>query len=258
MKKINKNEKLNVLIFTAHPDDHLPCSGTLLTLKKNGFEVYECLFTNGETSGLFKDGKYQADINKNELKKVRSDEFKKASKILGTKNVFLLNQANNAVVRSYDLVLKSLEIIRKVRPFIVLFHGPNDYHPDHKGVYDVVSEALRSASLPKALEFGERFRVPIALCFDGLNMTTSQVIIDVSDVEEEKNKIVDCYKSQMPKGSAGYRVDGAISTYRAYQRGPLIKSGRSGMSAEGFSIPEKFPIAGDELFNLMFIRRGNE
>ncbi|OGC70713.1 hypothetical protein A2415_03685 [candidate division WWE3 bacterium RIFOXYC1_FULL_39_7] len=244
-------EKLKVLVFTAHPDDHFPCSGTMIKLRKKGMELYECLFTDGETSGLFKDGKFQENVDKEELKEVRSSEFKQATKILGTKEVFLLHQPNNGIERKYDLVLEVIKIIRKVKPFVVLMHGSNDYHSDHRALYEVVSEALRAASIPKALELGERYRVPVALCFDGLYMTNAQVIVDVSDVAEEKAQIVDCYKSQIPKNSIGYKVDDAICTYRAYQRGYINYQSKSGSMSEGFSIPEKYPVAGDELIRFL-------
>ena len=252
MSKINdEKEKLKVLVFTAHPDDHFPCSGTMVKLRKSGMELYECLFTDGETSGLFKDGKFQENVDKEELKEVRSEEFKNATKILGTKEVFLLHQPNNGIQRKYDLVLEVIKIIRKVKPFVVLMHGPDDYHPDHRALHEIVAEALRAASIPKALELGERYRVPVALCFDGLYLTNAQVIIDVSDVEAEKTKIVECYKSQIPKNSIGYKVDDAICTYRAYQRGFINYQSKSGSMAEAFSIPEKFPVAGDELLKFL-------
>ncbi|RJR27298.1 hypothetical protein C4561_02610 [candidate division WWE3 bacterium] len=250
MKEL-KEEKLKVLVFTAHPDDHFPCSGTMIKLRKAGMELYECLFTDGETSGMFKDGKFQENVNKEELKEVRSEEFKKATTVLGTKEVFLLHQPNNGIQRNYDLVLKVIELIRKVRPYIVLMHGSNDYHPDHRALHEIVVEALRAASIPKALELGERYRVPIALCFDGLYMTNSQLIMDVSDVENDKKEIVECYKSQIPQNTIGYKVDDAICTYRAYQRGFINYLEKSGAMAEAFSIPEKYPIAGDEILRFL-------
>lgn len=242
--------KLNILVFTAHPDDHVPCVGTLLKLNQLGFELYECLFTNGEASGLFANGTYTSAIDPVNLTQVRSDEFKCASKLLGTKEVFLLNQPNLGIQKSVELYKTIVGIIRKVKPFIVFMHGPNDYNEDHTMVYEICQMALRMTANPQFLELGPRFRVPIVLCFDGLFLSNPSILVDISDVLSDKEKVSDCYKSQMPKDSMGYKVEGAISTYRGYQRSVVNKLGKSGQASEGFTVPEKFPIAADELFDL--------
>jgi len=251
MNEQNEKAKLNILVFTAHPDDHVSCSGTLLKLKKLGFEINECLFTKGESSGLFKDGQFSAGIDPITLAEVRSKEFAAASKLFGTKEVYFLNQPNHGIQKSLELYKTIVGIIRKVKPFVVFMHGANDYNEDHTQVYDSCLSALRMAANPQFLELGQRFRVPIALCFDGLFLSNAQVIVDVTDEQDAKQKILDCYKSQTPKDSMGYKVDGAIATYRGYQRSVINSLGKSGQAAEGFSIPDKFPLAGDELIGLI-------
>lgn len=247
--KINKN--LKILTFTAHPDDHISCSGTLLRLNTLGFELYECLFTNGEASAYIKDGIPQGKDKQGELIEVRSQEFNNASKILGTKEVFLLGELDRQLSRSFTLLLRVVEIIRKVKPFIVFMHADNDYHSDHQVVYEVCQEALRFSNYSSYPELGTRYRVPIALCYENLFLNNPSIIIDVTEFQATKQKILDCYTSQIHKNSTSYKIEEAIPTYRAYQRSTVEKYGQSGKAAEGFTIPEKYPIAGDELLELL-------
>ncbi len=48
MQNLKNNKK--VILFTAHPDDHLLCAGTLMKLKDKGFQIVEVMATGGEKS----------------------------------------------------------------------------------------------------------------------------------------------------------------------------------------------------------------
>ena len=235
----------NVLIFTAHPDDHIPCVGTLLKLKDVGFNLYECVFTNGEGSSFIKNGKPQLNFDKGELTEVRSIEFKKATEILGTKKIYTLNMPDGGITRSLEILLKLVKIVREVKPLVVFMHPKDDYHSDHIAAHAICEEALRYSTYASNLELGNSYRVPIVLCFDGLFLLNPQILVDISDYKEKKKQILDCYTSQLVKGTTSYTTEDAISVYRAYQRMRIEHIGKRGKLAEGFTIPEKFPVAGD-------------
>ena len=69
----------NILVFTAHPDDHICCAGTLMYLKDQGFEICEVVATGGEEGTWWDDeGQKKTNFDKNDLVKARQKELKKA------------------------------------------------------------------------------------------------------------------------------------------------------------------------------------
>jgi LmbE family N-acetylglucosaminyl deacetylase len=70
----------NIILFTAHPDDHLLCAGTLMKLADNGFYIIEVVFTSGEKSVWYGKEKFK----KEDLKKQRMKEWILARKFLSS------------------------------------------------------------------------------------------------------------------------------------------------------------------------------
>lgn len=187
-------ERKAVLIFTPHPDDHISCGGTVLKLAEKGYEVFEVLFTNGETGG--QQGK--VNVDKNELLEIRAKEFDAASKILGTKKVFKLNIPTNGVSYTTELFFELIKIIREVRPNIAIFPHPEDYHRDHREVSGLVKDAIIRSDSSFALHLGARFRVPVNLYCRGLHpLTEANLLVDISDQFEKLQQIVLVYASQI-------------------------------------------------------------
>ena len=224
-----QNEK-KLLIFSAHPDDHLSCAGTALFLKDLGFEISEVVFTSGEKSvnNLSKENSLSAD-----LKKIRSEEFKKASKILGTKNVYCLNQPDSNVSRSPELIDVLIKIIRKEKPLIAISENPNDYHFDHKQVGKIVVEALDRAGWGISSNLGKKHKTPVGLFMGSLIQNEkNDISVDVTEYWDKKLEILKVYGSQT--SDMTFQLNEALGKYFGfYQRTKF---------AESFEIMQNFPI----------------
>ncbi len=111
------------IAIAAHPDDiELTMAGTLLLLKKAGYEIHYINLSGGDCGSM----EYAAE----DLRKIRLAEAKNAAEILGAH--FHPPFCNDMEI-VYDVKkLKRLtSIIREVKPNIVLTHSPEDYMEDH-------------------------------------------------------------------------------------------------------------------------------
>lgn len=205
--KEKTNKKL--LIFSAHPDDNLSCAGTALFLKDKGFEISEVVFTGGEKSINLSENK------KTPLTDVRRKELNKASKILGTKNLYMLGQPDSNVTRTPALLDKLIELIRKEKPTIVICENPKDYHKDHQEVGKIVSEAVERAGWGISQELGEKFKTPVGLYMGSLiENEKSDVLVDITKYWDKKIEMMNAYGSQL--GTSAYDFNEGLAKYFGY------------------------------------------
>ena len=232
MKK-NKNKKL--LIFSAHPDDHLSCAGTALFLKDKGFEISEVVFTGGEKSVDLTD-------SKKSLAKTRQKELEKASRILGTKNLYTLGLPDSNVTRTPELLDKVIEIIRAETPSIVICQNPKDYHFDHRQVGKIVTEAVDRAGWSTSPELGKKHKTSVGLYMGSLiENAKSDVIVNTTKYQEKKLEMMAVYGSQV--GSNAFQLEEGISKYFGYYlRTPF---------AESFEIMQNYAIRLDRLMEIL-------
>lgn len=238
---MDKNKKLNkkVILFTAHPDDHLCCAGTIMYLNDLGFTATEVVFTGGENSmwlGNFGGGK---EINKEELKNRRKTEILKASKLIGIEKTIFLGLPDGNVARSPEVLEKLVEIIREERPQIAISINPKDSHHDHKQVGKIASEAIERASWQNVKELGKTHRIALSLYMEGILFGRNDILVDISKYVEKKNKAVSVYNSQITKEEK--KMLEAMNVYRGFYKGSV--------SAEAFEIAEDLPVYFNELFD---------
>ena len=117
----------NIILFTAHPDDHLLCAGTLMKLADNGYYIIEVVFTSGEKSVWYGKEKFK----KEDLKKQRMKEWILARKFIGIKEGIGLGLKDSEFTRDLKTVHLVMKIIRKYKPVLVITHYYQDYHRDH-------------------------------------------------------------------------------------------------------------------------------
>jgi len=111
------------IAIAAHPDDiELMMAGTLLLLKKNGYEIHYMNLSSGNLGT----GEYDSETIKN----IRLNEAQKSAGILGA--IFHPPFCNDLEIFYEEKSLRQLAaIIREVKPTIVLTHSPEDYMEDH-------------------------------------------------------------------------------------------------------------------------------
>ncbi|MBD0286673.1 MAG: PIG-L family deacetylase, partial [Flavisolibacter sp.] len=111
------------IAIAAHPDDiEFMMAGTLLLLKKAGYEIHYLNLSLGNLGSVV----HNADTISN----IRLQEAKKATEIMGA---YFHPPLCNDLEIFYDLTTlqKLAAIIREVQPTIVLTHSPADYMEDH-------------------------------------------------------------------------------------------------------------------------------
>lgn len=134
--------KKRILIVAAHPDDELlGCGGTVARMVDEGAQAWSLILGEGVTS---RDKNRSASSRKKELSSLK-DNAREANKILGIKEVFFADFADNRF-DSVDLldVVKSVEEFKnKLKPDIIFTHYGKDLNVDHQVTYQAVLTATR-------------------------------------------------------------------------------------------------------------------
>ena len=128
------------IAIAAHPDDiELMMAGTLLLLKKGGYEIHYLNLSGGNCGSL--------EFDSNKTRKIRMAEGRKAAEILGAH--FHPPFCNDLEI-FYDLrtLRKLAAVIREVKPGIVLTHSPEDYMEDHTNTCRLAVSATFARGMP--------------------------------------------------------------------------------------------------------------
>lgn len=126
--------------IAAHPDDiEFMMAGTLLLLKKAGYETHYMNLSRGNCGSIETDSKTTA--------RIRLKEAKKAAEILGA---HFHGPVCNDLEIFYDLkTLRRLAaILREVKPTVVLTHSPADYMEDHMNTCRLAVTAAFARGMP--------------------------------------------------------------------------------------------------------------
>jgi N-acetylglucosamine malate deacetylase 1 len=111
--------KLDILVFSAHPDDaELGCGGTIAKHVSLGYKVGVVDLTGGE-------------LGTRGTAQTRDQEAKDSAKILGLSVRENLNLRDGFFKNDEEHQLKLIQAIRKYQPEIVLANAVHDRHPDH-------------------------------------------------------------------------------------------------------------------------------
>jgi bacillithiol biosynthesis deacetylase BshB1 len=188
--------KIDILAFGVHPDDvELSCSGTLLKEIRNGKKVAIVDLTEGElgTRGTVE---------------TRYAEATAAAMIMGVHARENLKMRDGFFRIDESHQLKIIQCIRKYKPSIVLANSLEDRHPDHGRAGQLIAESCFLAGLPKILtqhEDGmpqERWRPSYVLHYIQDRLHEPDLVIDISDVFEQRMKAILAYTTQFHSANA--------------------------------------------------------
>jgi len=136
----SQGEKLNIIVFGAHPDDcDIDTGGTAILLSKMGHNVKFVSLTNGDAGHYAMGG--------DELAKIRSAEAQEAGKRFGVEYTVLDNH-DGELMPTLENRLKVIREIRKWNADVVIAPRPNDYHPDHRYTGILVQDAAYMVIVP--------------------------------------------------------------------------------------------------------------
>lgn len=188
--------KLDILAIGSHPDDvELGCSGTLINEAKRGKKVGIVDLTQGElgTRGTIE---------------TRYQEAADAAKIMGLTVRENLKMRDGFFRNDEEHQLQLIKAIRKYQPEIVIGNILEDRHPDHGRAGWLIYDSCFFAGLRQIKTFSddgkeqERWRPKMLLHYIQDRFYEPDIILDVSDVWEQRMEAVKAYRTQfLPEAS---------------------------------------------------------
>lgn len=182
--------KLDILAIGVHPDDvELGCSGALINEIKRGKKAGILDLTQGElgTRGTIA---------------TRYEEAAKAAMIIGATARENLKMRDGFFKNDEEHQLMLISAIRKYRPEVVMANALDDRHPDHGRAGHLISDACFLSGLVKINTFDEqgneqeKWRPKYILHYIQDWYHEPDLLIDISDVFEQKMKSVEAYSTQ--------------------------------------------------------------
>lgn len=203
--------KHHVLAIHAHPDDvEFQCAGTLALLKSAGHQVTIATMTPGDCGSR--------DLGPDEIAAVRRAEAAAAAALIEA-DYRCLEFRDLSIVIDNDSKRRVTELVRRVRPTIILTAPPADYMDDHEATSRLVRDAAFNASCPN---YATRQWEPAAATdqipglyyvdpIDAVDIWGARVkphlYVDVSSVFATKRDMLACHQSQREWLRAQHGVD---------------------------------------------------
>ena len=195
--KLDNPGKLRIIAFGAHPDDcEIKAGGVAAMWAAQGHHVKFVSTTNGDI-GHFK-------MAGGPLAQRRTDEVKKAAKILGIETEVLDNH-DGEIMPTLENRKHFVRLIREWKADIVLTHRTNDYHPDHRYTGVLVQDAAYMVIVPFIcpdvphlktnpvfMYFSDRFQKP--------NPFEPTLVVAIDDIIEQKLDALAELESQFAEG----------------------------------------------------------
>jgi bacillithiol biosynthesis deacetylase BshB1 len=181
----------DVLAIAAHRDDvEQTCGGTLLRMAARGLRTAILDLTQGEagTRGTAAE---------------RAAEAAEAAKILGVGWREALDLPDGAVANTFENRVKVANVIRTVKPRVVILPYWQARHPDHAITASLGYEACFVAGLAK-VETADPPHRPFKIVYASLYADVRpSFVVDITPFIEQRHAALMAYKSQYANQTAG-------------------------------------------------------
>lgn len=180
-----------VLAIAAHRDDvEQTCGGTLLRMRSLGASTAILDLTQGEagTRGSAQD---------------RAAESAEAARILGVAWREALDIPDGRVENTWENRLKIVDVLRRLRPRVVILPYWTGRHPDHYTTSTVGYEACFLSGLAK-IDTGTPPHRPFKILYASLYADVRpSFVVDITPFIEDRHRALMAYHSQYANQSAG-------------------------------------------------------
>lgn len=244
---MSKYEKLDILVIAVHPDDaELGCAGTLIKHIKTGKKVGIVDLTQGE-------------LGTRGTAQTRKEEAQAASEIMGLTLRENLKMRDGFFKNDEEHQRQVIRVIRQYRPQIIITNAYHDRHPDHGRACDLVNDAVFLAGLRRIEtsidgQAQEVYRPTLLLHFIQDYYIRPDIVVDISDVWEEKIKAIQAYKTQFytPSSPTGDEPQTYISNpnFMAVIEGRAREFGKNIQVSYGEGFTCKRILGVDNIFHL--------
>lgn len=183
-------EPLDVLAFSAHPDDaEIGCGGALALAARRGRRVGVVDLTDGE----------RATRGSPERRTVEKSE---ATRTLGLTERIALGLPDGGLGPSREAVALVIEVLRDSSPRTVLAPNDVDRHPDHEAAARLVRQGCFEAGRG-GVGRGALHRPAHQYSYMAHSPFDPSFVLDISEVWEQKQAAVACYRSQFSMDGGG-------------------------------------------------------
>ena len=184
---------MKVMAISAHPDDiEINCAGTLARFREKGDDVVMCNLCNGNLGHV--------EIMPDELRNIRNAESKKSAALLGAEHISMDIDDLSLYAENGEQREKLTELIRYVKPDVIITHTPEDYMADHVAVSKLVFAATFCASLPHYKMSKEQIANICPVFYmdnlGGFKFEPTEYV-DISKFIELKIEMLNCHQSQV-------------------------------------------------------------
>jgi bacillithiol biosynthesis deacetylase BshB1 len=190
-QSIAPSTRAEVLAIAAHRDDvEQTCGGTLLRLNSLGVPTAILDLTQGEagTRGSAAD---------------RAAEAAAAARILGVSWREALDIPDGRVENTWDNRLKIVQVLRRIRPRVVILPYWTGRHPDHYTSSTLGYEACFLAGLAK-IDTGTPPHRPFKIVYACLYADVRpSFVVDITNFIEDRHRALMAYTSQYANQAAG-------------------------------------------------------
>ncbi len=189
--------KVDILAIGVHPDDiELGCSGTIINEIALGKSVAVLDLTQGElgTRGTIE---------------TRYQEAALAASVMGVQTRENLKFRDGFFKNDEEHQLALIAAIRKFRPEVILGNVLDDRHPDHGRAGRLIADAAYLSGLAKIETTGpdgnpqQKWRPKMVLHYLQDWYHEPDLLIDISNVFEQRMKAIEAYSTQFFTSAAG-------------------------------------------------------
>ncbi len=213
---------MHVVSIHAHPDDtEILAGGTLNLLAARGHRITIVTMTPGDCGS--------AELDAVEIAAVRREEARAAASLIGAE--YLCAEFRDLAVFSDDASRRRVvEILRRVKPDLILTASPVDYMADHETTSLLVQDACFSAPVRNYITHEAEPAAPLAgiphlylmdpiggVDRDG-NPVAPDFVVNVEPVLERKKEMLARHQSQRAWLLKHHGVDDYLNTMERWTR----------------------------------------
>ena len=184
---------MRVLAVGAHPDDlEVLCGGTLARFAAEGHEVVMCNASFGNRGSF--------EHTSEEITEIRLREARRAAELCGADHITLGFTDGEIDASDRAQRVAVVDLVREVRPHLILTHSPNDYMSDHNEISKLVFDCSFHATLP-LLETARPAHDTVTPIYYmetvmGLGFAPTEYV-DVTSTIETKVAMLEAHESQL-------------------------------------------------------------
>ena len=176
--------KLDILVFSAHPDDaELGCGGTIIKHVEQGFKLGIIDLTRGE-------------LGTRGNSEIRKKESELSSQIMGLSVRENMDFKDGFFTNDDDHKIEIIKKIRKYQPTTILANAPSDRHPDHAKASSIIVESSFLSGLEKINTDQPIWRPSNLFHYIQFNSLQPSFVIDISKQMNKKLQAVKAFSSQ--------------------------------------------------------------